>query len=423
MNDTAAPPDTLTMEGENIRTIYDKFGVLIQRKNSRGAWVSAKRKINDYEIDLERRWSEDYINALEATGANIQQNEMNDILFVNGEQLNDARQSVIVNRLRDIGLVGEVKMQDALNEMGYTNRFHPIKRYLESLAAWDGTDHIGKFLDHFTFGSNPDISRSFFRRWLIGSVAKIYQEVQTFMLVLDGRQGIGKSYVPFWLCSGLPGMFIESSIRPDDKDSFVRAVSYWIWEVGELQATTRRADVEALKDFISKRVVTVRLPYAKRDISRPATASLIGTVNENGGGFLADMTGNRRFAVVNVQSIDWAYSQTNVNDLWSHVLACYRAGESNKLTIEESAVQSQVNEAYEVMSPAVEYLFARYEVSPSIVGSVPFKEILAQLQLDGLTSAAHYTLQIAGALQKKGAVKVKTMHGAVYHHVRRHDGL
>ena len=98
-------------------------------------------------------------------------------------------------------------------------------------------------------------------------------------LVLDGPQGIGKSFLVRWLCPK-ERYYIEGGINTEDKDSLIRLASKWIWEVGELQATTRKADREALKDFISRRDVTVRPAYGRYDIVKPALASFIVTINE-----------------------------------------------------------------------------------------------------------------------------------------------
>lgn len=410
-----APDETLVMEGEDQRTIYDEFGILVQRKSSRDKWINSKRIINGVTIDLERHWTKDYIAALQETGACIRQNEMNDVMFVNGVQMNDARESVIMNRLRDIGLAGEIRMKDAMNEMGHTNRFHPIKNYLDALPAWDEVDRLNEFLGYMTFDGNPDIARTFMKKWLIGAIAKIYDNSQTYMLVLDGKQGIGKSYLARWFCSCLPDLFLESPIKPDDKDSLIRLMSYWVWEVGELQATTRKSDVEALKDFITHRTVTVRLPFAKRDISRPTTANLIGTINENGGGFLADTTGNRRFAIVKLGGINWQYTALDIHMIWAQVLAMYRSGQTSQLAPEETAEQSAINEKYHVMNPAIEYFCGRYEINPLSPAYVSMKDILGQLQNDGLTGSQHsHTINLAAYLQSKGAIKKSTNRGMVY---------
>ena len=101
---------------------------------------------------------------------------------------------------------------------------------------------------------------------MLGTVGKVINHDQNFMLVLDGRQDIGKSSLVRWLCP-LPDYFIEGAIVPDDKDSTLRLIRHWIWEVGELQSTTRKADREALKNFITT-VSYTHLDVYKRQVQK-----------------------------------------------------------------------------------------------------------------------------------------------------------
>jgi putative DNA primase/helicase len=71
------------------------------------------------------------------------------------------------------------------------------------------------------------------------------------ILVLGGAQYVGKTYWFSKLCP-LPDTVGEGlSLDPTYKDSVLKAVRYWIAELGELDSTTRRADVSVLKAFLS----------------------------------------------------------------------------------------------------------------------------------------------------------------------------
>jgi predicted P-loop ATPase len=78
--------------------------------------------------------------------------------------------------------------------------------------------------------------------------------------------------------------------------------------VAELDSTTKRSERSALKHFISTRTVKVRVPYGEVRHRKAGVASMIGTINEDGTGFLHDPTGNRRFAVIHLEAIDWSYA-------------------------------------------------------------------------------------------------------------------
>jgi predicted P-loop ATPase len=243
---------------------------------------------------------------------------------------------------------------------------------------------------------------------MLGAVGKVLNQDQNFMLVLDGRQDIGKSHLVRWLCP-LPEYFIEGAIQPDDKDSQLRLMRHWLWEVGELQATTRKADREALKNFVTMRWVTVRKPFGRYDLKKPACASMIGTINESGAGFLDDRTGNRRFAVVNMKHIDWSYTRLDVSQIWAEIMASYRQGERGALSPDEKREQSLINAGYGSLSTVEEYLWEYYEVDPNQDDWLPVRDILATLELNGLTGNQRANLmelgQILKAKESEGVTK------------------
>ena len=186
------------------------------------------------------------------------------------------------------------------------------------------------------------------RRWLIGAVGKALEARQNVMLVLDSHQAAGKSYFVRWLGSVLPDYFSEAPLNPDDKDSWIRLMSTFVWELGELGSVTRRSDREALKHLISSRIVTVRKPYHRFDTIKPALASLIGTIN-NEAGFLTDPTGNRRFLVCRLTGIDWAYTKKiDPHQVWAEAVTLYKAGEPCLPTAEETKLQNAINDEYMV---------------------------------------------------------------------------
>jgi predicted P-loop ATPase len=406
---------------DKIESEPDEFGILFRKKSSRGGWVNIRREHELGNFNIAGAKTKDFMTAITCLGFNLAMNEMADRIEVNHKPITDSTGAVILNGLRDMGMYGEVRMKDAMLEMAHRNRYHPIKDYLAGLPAWDGLDHIKHMLDHFRYKDGfADSGRVFIRKWMIGCVTKILYQEQNFMLVLDGPQGIGKSEWAKWLGSQMPAYTIAGGIKPEDKDSFIRLISNWIWEVGELQATTRKADVEALKDFITRDVVTVRMPFARFDTHKPAAASLVGTINENGAGFLVDRTGNRRFAVAVIDSIDWDYTTgVNLTQLWAQIYHLAQNGERAQLTAQEKELQNQINEEYEVISATIELLHGAYEVDHTAVNPISARSILMRLQDAGLQGNQRASMmEIAAYLQSKGVKKLKRNDGVYYSGLR-----
>ncbi len=305
--------------------------------------------------------TKDIKDALHKAGYSFRMNELGGIYEVNEEAMTDETAAEICNQMADLNFP-KYRVIDAYMELAGKNKYHPIQDYLNSLT-WDSTQYIASLASYFndSYGMFP----VWLRKWLIGAVAKVFKAEQNPMLVLDGRQGIGKSEFSRWLASPMRDYFIEGAINTDDKDSETRLMSYWIWEVSELGATTRKSDIEALKSFLTKRKVTVRKPYGKFDTSGPALASFIGTIN-NSSGIFSDPTGSRRFITAKLEDINWDYStDLDPNNIWAEAMAAYLDGESWKLTRDEMKRSNQINEEYDVPDPVIEIIKVYFEIDPN----------------------------------------------------------
>ena len=298
--------------------------------------------------------SKTLIDELKRLGYEFRMNQMDDSIEVSASAITDPIRAKIRRDLRDMGYNRYLTAaEDAYMAQAYEHSYHPIQEHLDSLV-WDGIPRMVTLTSYFDEnGSQQPVFETFFNRWFIGMIAKIYDNKQNVMFVLDGPQGIGKSYFIRWLASIFPPrFFIEKPINPNSKDDEVRLIKSVIWEVAELGATTRKTDREGLKHFISTKYITVRKPYGRHDITKPALASLFGTIN-NEAGFLSDPTGNRRFLVVTIVDINWEYQQIiNLEQLWAEMINKYKTGqETEHITPDEIVLQVNRNEKYMIDDP------------------------------------------------------------------------
>lgn len=372
--------------------------------------------------------------ALASAGYQFRLNLLVDEIEVGGELMTDVMRAQIRTTLRDMGIGPIGAVDDTIVTEAAAHAYHPIREYLDSLA-WDGvarfealaaclngTDAPMRYAD----GRSRPLIELYLTRWLIGAVAKVYEQAQNMMLVFVGPQGAGKSTFARWLAGRMGGQyFIEAPINVADKDTDVRLMSAWIWEVGELDATTRKQDVAALKDFITRKIVTVRKSYGRHDLRKPALASLLGTVND-GDGFLNDTTGNRRFLVVNIGQIDLAYQQIDMDQVWAEACARYRAGEAWRLDSEESAYQHAVNRQHEVEDPIDGWLDRYFWVDPSDTIGMTIADIIDVLRARDVPINADraWATRIGAALRKRGLVARQVrMPGDWSVRARRYYGL
>lgn len=306
--------------------------------------------------------TKDYLVQLKNLGYAFRLNELDDTIEVNGKYLTDGIAAEIRSRMNDSGFSASGRVEDSYTAYAYSKSYHPIKDYLNGLS-WDGKPNIETLAGYIT--DSDGIFHLWLRKWLIGACAKVFEAEQNPMLVMDGKQRIGKSEFVKFLARPVIEYFTEGQIRPDDKDSLIRLAKYWIWEVSELGSTTRKADVEALKAFLTTRKVTVRKAYAHNDLNHPALCSFIGTVN-NTSGIFSDPTGSRRFLTAHILSIDYEGYEKNVdpNQVWAEAMAAYRAGEKSNMDANEARLAEDIADRYQAPDPILDMLTRYFEIDP-----------------------------------------------------------
>jgi len=181
------------------------------------------------------------------------------------------------------------------------------------------------------------------------------------VLVFTGEQGQGKtswvkSLVPIELGAVLEG----ASIDPSNKDTVINAVSHWLVELGELDATFRKADIARLKSFITLAADKLRRPYDRIESEYQRRTVFFASVNEPR--YLVDDTGNRRWWTVLVLSVNYQHG-LDMQQVWAELLTHYNAGAQHWLTADEHQQLNELNEAHEQVDPVEEMILRRFDWS------------------------------------------------------------
>jgi predicted P-loop ATPase len=367
-------------------------------------------KQRDFSVELAT--TEDDRKGLRYLGYQIRLNQLDNTLEVNGQRMDDITEANMRAQMYDLGFRGLGRIADAILVEAGENTYHPIREYMDTLV-WDGVDWIDLLTSEY-LTETTGLGYTAFLRWMIGSVARVYRPGErNFMLVWDGPQEVGKSTLARWLCP-LQQYHIEEQINTEDKDIKRYLATRWIWEVAEVDATTKRQDVSSLKDFISKREVTIRPAYARHDLVRPSLASFIGTINSDGAGFLRDKTGHTRFVTIRFEAVNFAYvDEIDPTQLWAQAVALYKKGEPWRLTGGENELRNRINESYETESYLEAIFNQHYKVSPKRTdvwcSSI---EIIQVLEDKGLKGSQRINLiELQTILQRRGAVKARKTDG------------
>ncbi len=216
----------------------------------------------------------------------------------------------------------------ALTKVADDRAYHPIREYLNSLPPWDRIPRLDTLLIDYLGAEDTPYTRAVTRKTLVAAVARILNPgaKHDSILVLNGKQGIGKST----LFSRLGGKWYSDSLSISDmkdKTAPEKLQGYWLLELGEL-AGIKKMDVETVKSFITRTDDKYRPSYGRAVESHPRQCIIVGTTNSDGG-FLRDITGNRRFWPVRVSGGGkyHAWELTDTGQIWAEALVRYSEGE------------------------------------------------------------------------------------------------
>lgn len=211
--------------------------------------------------------------------------------------------------------VGREDLEVGLSIAAGGFRFHPVRDWLDGLC-WDGVPRLDEWLPVVMGTDDTPYHRWVGSKFLIGAVRRVREPgcVMEDMLILEGRQGIGKSRAIRTL-SGR-AWFTDSLVAAlTSRDAAMGLEDIWFCEFGEIEQLIRN-EVEVIKGFLSRSIDRYRRPYARNIIERPRQCVLIGTTNQND--YLRDTTGNRRFWPVECRGLAACQGYVNVALLEQH---------------------------------------------------------------------------------------------------------
>lgn len=229
-------------------------------------------------------------------------------------------------------LSGASKIADAVTLVFQKNKIHPVRDYLNSLV-WDGVKRVETLLTDYLGAEDSIYTRAVIKTHLVAGVARVMQPGVKYdtMITLTGPQGIYKSTFISYLGKD---WFNDSLDTVKGKEAYELLQGSWLIEMAELNAT-RKADIEAVKSFLSKREDIYRVAYGRSTSRFKRQCIFWGTSNDRE--FLRDRTGDRRTWPVDCAEIKPIKSVPKdlpgeVDQIWAEAVELYKAG--TKLTLE-----------------------------------------------------------------------------------------
>lgn len=279
----------------------------------------------------------------------------------------DARDNCAVSEILSLAALNRLPMSNIeghIKTIAVRNTYNPVRDFINQ-REWDGRSRFADLLN--TISTPDDYSRDLLamlvRRWLLSAVAAAYLEAGFWskgVLVFQGEQSLGKTA---WFKALLPPdnrnlVKVGATIDPSNKDSVASAISHWLVELGELDATFRKADIAKLKAFISQDRDDLRRPYDRLESKYQRRTVFFASVNPKH--FLADDTGNVRWWTIPVTAVNYEHG-IDTQQLWAEVLSWFEAGERWWLDRDEEAMLEVVNEQHGQTDPIEEMILARFD--------------------------------------------------------------
>lgn len=226
------------------------------------------------------------------------------------------------------------KILSALEMIADTNKFNPFIDMLNGIA-WDGISRIGDLLPDYLGVVKNEYSKECLKLLMLAAISRAFCPGTKFdyILVLSGKQGIGKSTFFLKLCCN-EDWYLENLRNIDKgKDAAELIQGKIIVEFNELLAV--KSSVDGIKAFITAKADDYRGAYARESEKRYRTCVFVGTTNDTQ--YLTDKTGNRRFlplecGVAPIKKSLFADDEIIKKDFlqaWAEAYQIYRSGKFN----------------------------------------------------------------------------------------------
>jgi putative DNA primase/helicase len=191
---------------------------------------------------------------------------------------------------------------------------------LIEVPKWDGKDRIKELALYIKFKDRDfSVFEDAFKEWGANVFRRLYAEnMQNRCIILKGKQGLGKDRLLKTLLSGFKHYHQSFSVARDPVDCWDQVTESLVLHIEEFDQTGSMP-VAVLKDMITRNTAKYRSKFARKSHTRKCVASFICSVNIDD--ILRDETGNRRFAVFEIEDIDWSYPK----DFGTQIIAQFKA--------------------------------------------------------------------------------------------------
>lgn len=306
-------------------------------------------------------------------------------IVINQQFYNEEHDNHFLHYISDLAILNGLqinRIDKHLDSIAWKNTYHPVRDWILSKPSHD-KDIIDKFVLNVKT-TKDSLSHLLIKRWMISAINSLFNEngfCAQSVLVIQGEQNTHKSsfiasLVPQELKAIKGGAFVD----PSNKDSIITLSSYWIVELGELDATFRKADIARLKSHITNDIDTVRRPFAAKNSDMVRRTIYAATVNE--AKFLIDNTGNRRWWTISLTEPINTRHGLDMQQVWRAAYDLWASGEPSTLTKDELVLLNLSNESFEYNDPIEEKLHNTFDLDGAKVKWMNCTAVLQEMGYD-----------------------------------------
>lgn len=301
----------------------------------------------------------------------------------------------------------------AVTQAAHANAFDSVLDELNSLK-WDGVPRLETWLIDAAGCEDSEYTRAVSSRFLISLVARAFDpgcKVDT-VLALESDQGYHKSSALEELAGHTHFGCDMPPITSKDAKEYLQGK--WLVEIAELEALSR-ADVKAIKAFITTRTDKFRPSYGRRTIEAPRRCVFV--ISTNDAEYLHDATGGRRFWPVRVrQKIGKGTIAAIREQLLAEAVHAYREGrpwwlDSAEL---ESLQAAEVEERYDAdpIEETIAEWVAHYSTATEFKRTFSTGDLLWKcLQIEAKDHNKSIQGRVGKALRRLGYEKARVWSG------------
>jgi predicted P-loop ATPase len=144
------------------------------------------------------------------------------------------------------------------------------------------------------------------------------------IVVFESDEGRGKS-TAVEILAGPENFSDQNILGLQGKEQQEAMCGIWLYEIADLTGM-KRAEVEHVKAFASRKIDRARPAYGRFRVDRPRRTVFFATTNDDE--YLKSQTGNRRFWPVVTGKIDLEALRRDRDQLWAEAAACEARGDS-----------------------------------------------------------------------------------------------